>query len=65
MLETHIKSLNSLKTYATIMRRCGNVERIKERPKYGHDVEMMMMYIYLNDLMSKMRFIGHESRSYD
>ena len=35
------------------------MEVINERPRYGYDVEVVMAQIYLEDLMSKMKFVNH------
>ena len=42
--------------HAVAMKRCSSVD---ERPGCGHDVEVVMTLMCLDDLMSKMRFVGH------
>ena len=55
LLEAHARSLSSLKMYTTMMKRVG----------YGYNVEMIITQMCLDDLMSKMMFIGHMPKSYD
>lgn len=65
LLKAHTRSLGSLKTPALMMRRlgCSDMEVTDERPRYGHDVEMVMTRICPDDLMSKIRFVGYVPRS--
>lgn len=45
-----------------MMIRCSSVNK---RPRCGHNIEVVIVRICLNDLISKMKFIGHVLRSYD
>lgn len=47
--------------HTIIMRRprCCRVEVLNERPEYGHEVEVVIMWMYLNNFDVKMKFIGH------
>ena len=67
LLKANAKSLGLLKTYAAMMRRprCSSVKITDDRPGCGHDVEVVMMRMCLDDLLSKMRFVGHEPRLCD
>lgn len=46
------------------MRRCGNVDVTDKRLRCGHD-QSGNKQIYLNDLMTMMRFVGYMLRSYN
>lgn len=56
-----------MKTNAAIMRKPGyNSMKISDkRPGYDHDVEVVIMRICLNDLISKIRCIGYVLRLCD
>lgn len=61
LLEAHARFLGLLKMRVTIIRKqkCNSMEITNKRPGYGLDVEVVMIQIYLEDLMSKMRCTDH------
>ena len=44
------------------MRRYSGIDK---RPGYGSDMEVVMMRMYVNELISRMRFVGHVPKSSD
>ena len=48
--------------HATIMKKYGSVD---ERSRCGHDIEVVIMQMCLDDLISRMRFVGHMLRLYN
>lgn len=67
LLEAHARFLSLLKTHAIMMRklRCSNVEVKDGRPGCCHDIEIVMTWMCLNNLIFKIKFVGHMLRSYD
>lgn len=79
LFEAHARSLGLFKTRAIMMKRprcssvevtdgkpgCSSIEVTDGRPRYGHDVKVVMMQMCLNDLIFKMRFVGHVPRLCD
>ena len=45
--------------------RYNNVEIMDKRSGCGHDIEMVIICMYFDDLMFKMKFVGHIPRLYD
>ena len=50
---------------AAMMRKCNSIENINKRPRCGHDVEMIITRMSLNNFMSKIRFVSHVLKLYD
>ena len=67
LLKANISSLGLLKMHVTMMRRPGysNIEIMDKRAGCGHDMEVIIIRICFDNLISKMRFVKHVPRSCD
>ena len=51
----------------TIMKRLryNNIEVTDKKPRYGYNIEVLMMQMYIDNLMVKRKFVSHMPRSYN
>ena len=67
LLKAHAKFLGLLKTNATMTKRprCSSVKVMDKKQKCTNYMEVVITWMCLNDLMSKMSFISHLLKSCD
>ena len=65
MLEVYARSLDLLKIYVVMMRRprCSIMDLTNLKLRCSYDMEVVMLWIYLNNLIVKRKFMSHVLRS--
>lgn len=59
LLKAHTWLLDLLKMYVALIRRYSTVD---EKPRYGYDIEVVIIRIGFDNLISRMRFVDHVPR---